>query len=772
MFKNIRLFLIFLFLIFSVNTAYAVESALEITVSGSSPDGYQLQLEVPHKIGMESDFSDIRFFSGNTRFGSGTSIPYWIEKYNASANATVWVPVPAGASKLYCQWDIAGETASESNISAVMIFGDEFTGLSVDSSKWDKLATGTYTVSGGVLNITGANGSTTSKVGFTDNYEVVQSVKMPLRSDEVYSMFGISNISMNGNAHNIRVITGSTTYGNPRVAFDVTNSGTNTSVLPNTDISTTYQKITIGRSGSTVWLKYNDVTRATRYNYTSPGTVYVSNDAHHTGSAVFYDYVYVKQYDSTPVTGSVSDTVLTTPDAAFSGTPTSGNFPLGVTFTDSSTGTPTSWSWNFGDSGTSTSQSPSHTYNAAGSFTVALTVTNAVGTDTETKSNYITANTPVPVAAFSANTTSGVKPLTVAFTDTSTNSPTSWSWDFGDSSTSTLQNPTHTYSTAGTYTVSLIATNAGGSDTETKVVYITVTEAVVTPVAAFSANVTSGDLPLTAAFTDSSANGPTSWAWTFGDGGTSTSRNPTHTYNVAGTYTVTLTATNAAGSDVETKTSYITVTDPSGVPAGSFGITLVGDAWALIEPGNQPSLSFRSDAPFNRTRLFINGEPAGNVSGSWAAGEVVTVNGTNLTEGGRYYNVSIVATGENGTSNTLSYRISTSRERAELSTLEEIDTSSSDALQENLSDLNVTGTASTIMSPFTGSLGKSAYAILFVLPFVFLWRQGEGMTLPSVLIMLVGSLLIGLVPESYWEVGIVAIVCAFAYSLWSISHQK
>lgn len=79
-----------------------------------------------------------------------------------------------------------------------------------------------------------------------------------------------------------------------------------------------------------------------------------------------------------------------------------------------------------------------------------------------------------PVAAFSANPTFGNVPLFVQFTDSSTNTPTSWAWNFGDGGTSTLQNPTHTYSVPGEYTVSLTATNAGGSNTLTKPNYITV----------------------------------------------------------------------------------------------------------------------------------------------------------------------------------------------------------------------------------------------------------------------------------------------------------
>ena len=83
----------------------------------------------------------------------------------------------------------------------------------------------------------------------------------------------------------------------------------------------------------------------------------------------------------------------TGPSAAFSGSPTGGNAPLAVQFTDSSSSgsaSITSWSWDFGDGGTSTQQSPSHTYASEGTYTVSLIVTTSIGPDTETKTNYIT----------------------------------------------------------------------------------------------------------------------------------------------------------------------------------------------------------------------------------------------------------------------------------------------------------------------------------------------------------------------------------------------
>jgi len=161
--------------------------------------------------------------------------------------------------------------------------------------------------------------------------------------------------------------------------------------------------------------------------------------------------------------------------ADFSGTPTSGCAPLTVNFTDLSSGPVISWAWDFGDGvGTSTAENPSYQYNSPGVYTVTLTATSATCSDGETKTGYITVQT-VPVANFSGSPTSGYAPLSVSFTDLSTGNPDTWSWDFGDGvGTSSAQNPNYTYNDAGTYTVTLTASNACGSDGETKPAYITV----------------------------------------------------------------------------------------------------------------------------------------------------------------------------------------------------------------------------------------------------------------------------------------------------------
>ena len=176
-----------------------------------------------------------------------------------------------------------------------------------------------------------------------------------------------------------------------------------------------------------------------------------------------------------PRTNITINPAATPPVADFTGTPTSGSTPLVVSFTDQSTGSPASWLWNFGDGNTSTAQSPSHTYSAVESYDVTLTATNAEGSDTLGRTDYITVTMPSPpVAAFSGAPTSGNAPLPVSFTDQSTGSPTTWSWDFGDGNASTAQNPTHTYGTPGTYSVVLTATNPQGSDSLTLSNYITI----------------------------------------------------------------------------------------------------------------------------------------------------------------------------------------------------------------------------------------------------------------------------------------------------------
>jgi PKD repeat protein len=181
-----------------------------------------------------------------------------------------------------------------------------------------------------------------------------------------------------------------------------------------------------------------------------------------------------------------------------------------------------------------------------------------------------------PATDFMGDPLSGDKPLTVQFMDISIGDITSWSWNFGDGGNSADRDPSHEYVIAGSYTVSLTVTGPGGSDTETKTNYINVSTPD-PPAAAFSGSPTSGKAPLAVQFTDQSTGSISGWSWAFGDGGSSAEQNPSHTYDNAGDYTVSLTVTGS-NSDTETKTNYIEVTAPPAPTVVFSGSPTSGDA--------------------------------------------------------------------------------------------------------------------------------------------------------------------------------------------------
>jgi parallel beta-helix repeat protein len=333
----------------------------------------------------------------------------------------------------------------------------------------------------------------------------------------------------------------------------------------------------------------------------------VQNPVHTYSAAGIYTVVLTASNSAGNNTVTKSDYInvgqtAPTPVASFNSNVTSGNAPLRVLFSDASTGSPITWNWSFGDGVNSTEKNPTHTYSMQGSYTVALTVSNAAGSNTTTKSSYIkvttnnTTNATIPVVSFWGSRTSGTAPITIGFTDASTNTPTAWNWSFGDGTYSTVQNPKHTYSNAGIYSVTLSASNAAGTGTKTRANYINVTgTSLQTPTAAFSASPTSGNTPLNVTFTDSSTGTPTAWNWNFGDGTTSTQQSPVHTYSTAGDYTITLTVSNSAGNNTTTKSNYIKVTANSTtnatIPVVSF--------WGSRTSGTAPITIGFTDASTN-----------------------------------------------------------------------------------------------------------------------------------------------------------------------------
>ncbi|MCX5771877.1 MAG: S8 family serine peptidase, partial [Candidatus Hydrogenedentes bacterium] len=163
----------------------------------------------------------------------------------------------------------------------------------------------------------------------------------------------------------------------------------------------------------------------------------------------------------------------------------------------------------------------------------------------------------IPVANFDADTTAGCAPLPVQFSDLSTGGPTSWLWEFGDGETSSEQNPGHTFTSSGIYSVCLTVSNGCGSD-----VFCADIAVSGDPDAEFSGSPLYGNAPVNVQFSDLSTGAPAAWAWDFGDGETSTEQNPLHEYDTPGVYTVTLTVANPCSENTEAKTGYINVTQP------------------------------------------------------------------------------------------------------------------------------------------------------------------------------------------------------------------
>lgn len=175
--------------------------------------------------------------------------------------------------------------------------------------------------------------------------------------------------------------------------------------------------------------------------------------------------------------------------------------------------------------------------------------------------SFVYAHAQKPVANFKSDITGGCSPIVVNFQDLSTGGPTSWLWDFGNGAFSTLQHPSTTYFAAGTYKVTLSATNASGTHTIVKTSFITVYQ---DPVASFTANTRNGCAPFPIQFTDMSTTPAgtkkTGWKWDFGDGTSSTEQNPRHIYRTSGSFTVTLTVTNDLGcSHLTTRPNFIDI---------------------------------------------------------------------------------------------------------------------------------------------------------------------------------------------------------------------
>jgi PKD repeat protein len=282
-----------------------------------------------------------------------------------------------------------------------------------------------------------------------------------------------------------------------------------------------------------------------------------ANDGHYTNSRASQGSVtYVYKVCEAGTTVCSNEATVVFGEDTTENKPPVANFSFSCdgrecSFTDSSTdsdGSVTTWSWAFGEGTSSTTRSPTHTYAADGTYEVTLVAKDDDGATGTAKKTVIApppSNSP-PTAKFGVSCAG----LTCTFPDSSTDSDgsvTAWSWTFGDGATSTTPSPSHAYAAGGSYEVALIATDDdGATGSATRSVLVTPAPANIPPNADFSVSCTG----LSCAFTDGSTDSDgsvTIWSWSFGDGGTSTTQNPTHSYPTAGSYTVTLNVTDDDG---------------------------------------------------------------------------------------------------------------------------------------------------------------------------------------------------------------------------------
>lgn len=305
-----------------------------------------------------------------------------------------------------------------------------------------------------------------------------------------------------------------------------------------------------------------------------------------------------------------------------------------ISFQDLSTkpgGTITSWSWNFGDGNTSSVRNPTHTYTAPGTYNITLTASDGSVSVAEVKSAYILVN-PLPAVSFSTTLSACSVPYNSIFTNVQpSNGSFTYNWTFGNGQTSNVQNPTTiVYNNPGNYDISLTVTNTQTGCVKT----ITQNISVFNFDAQFTSNLSQACIGQSINFQDQSHSSTSTWSWDFGDGTSSSSQNPSHTFSAPGTYTVTLTAFNAANGCSDTYTRTI-----------------------QIFPLPQPNFTANPTVGCNPLQVNFTNTSSGSGTFSWNFGNGSTFTGQNpatqtyVNTG--VYTTSLTMTDNNGCVNTI-----------------------------------------------------------------------------------------------------------------------
>jgi gliding motility-associated-like protein len=318
------------------------------------------------------------------------------------------------------------------------------------------------------------------------------------------------------------------------------------------------------------------------------------------------------------------------PDFTWTQTSASCSAPFNITFNNQTSGPGTlTYEWDLA-TGTSSATNPSTTYPSDIPYTIKLKATSDLGcSGTTSKTVSFKGNPPVITAPDSAclNTP-------VSFLNGSSPAPVSSSWNFGDGATSGVTNPSKTYTALGTYTVTLTNTNTSCTASASKSIKIINSQ----PITFTADNTGTCKTPFTVNFQDQTP-ASTSWLWNFGDGSTSTEKDPSHTYNSPGAFDVTLSSSSSGCSGTSTTPQYIRISPPSIAykPASAQGCS----------DGYAPELTI--DAP------------DGVASYSWNSGGGSPATSTSATPTFKYpsvnadYNISVTVTTNAGCAQTLQW---------------------------------------------------------------------------------------------------------------------
>ena len=361
-------------------------------------------------------------------------------------------------------------------------------------------------------------------------------------------------------------------------------------------------------------------------------------------------------------TASHTETVVVEdppPNVSFDISDEEGDLPLEVAFYNLSTGVISSHHWVFGDGSTSSEEHPGHTFASAGTFIVVLTCTGPGGVNSY--SRRITVLEPPPHAIWLPSVWGGVTPLLVDFENLTTGLATSYLWDFGDgTTTSTEEEPQHTFTTAGTFSITLTATGPGGSTSLTQQLNPSLP---LPPVPDFDfghndswifhGGNPEGPPPQDVIFNNKTTGEISSYLWDFGDGtSTSTEEHPTHTYTTAGSYNVTLTAIGVGGNVLKVKT--VTITPPR--PNADFDFT------------SSPTCPYTAGSSYGPCEapivVSVTNTSTGNITSYfWQFGDGSTSTDENPTsrtfasEG--TYSISLTATGPGGSDSAFKQIVTT-----------------------------------------------------------------------------------------------------------------